>query len=144
MKLHSRKKSNEEHKYDILKEREISVISIIITRWVHEYGNLLYQIWKKKNKNFQLFWQLDETYIKVKRKWYCLYLSIGKDEHTLEIQLRKKRDYLAAYAFMKRLVNTFGEPMPLTIDKAPALFCAFKTLRKQGFYLNTHIAQSDI
>ncbi|WP_255287384.1 IS6 family transposase [Bacillus pseudomycoides] len=122
---------------EILKERGISVHPTTIMRWVHEYGNLIYQIWKKKNKNVQLSWKLDETYIKVKGKWCYLYRAIDKDGHTLDIQLRKKRDYRAAYTFMKRLVKTFGEPTALTTDKAPALLCAFKKLRKQGFYSNT-------
>jgi putative transposase len=51
---------------EILKERGVSVHPTTIMRWVHEYGNLIYQIWKKKNKNVQLSWKLDETYIKVK------------------------------------------------------------------------------
>lgn len=91
----------------------------------------------RKNKNVQLSWKLDETYIKVKGKWCYLYRAIDKDGHTLDIQLRKKRDYQTAYSFMKRLVKTFGEPTALTTDKAPALLCAFKKLRKQGFYSNT-------
>ncbi|MGX1460780.1 putative transposase [Bacillus thuringiensis] len=35
---------------------------------------------------------------------------------------------------MKRLVKTFGEPIVLTTDKAPALLCAFNELRENGFY----------
>jgi len=38
---------------------------------------------------------------------------------------------------MKRLVKAFGEPTVLTTDKAPALLCALKKLRKQGFYKHT-------
>lgn len=98
-------------------------------RWVHEYGNLIYQIWKNKNKNVQLAWKLDETHIKV--KWSYLYRAIDTDGHTLDIQLRKKRNHQAAYAFMKRLVKTFGEQTVLTTDKAPALLCAFNKLREQ-------------
>ncbi|PHA80847.1 IS6 family transposase [Bacillus pseudomycoides] len=122
---------------EILKERGVSVHPTTIMRWVHEYGNLIYQIWKKKNKNAQLSWKLDETYIKVKGEWRYLYRAIDKNGHTLDIQLRKKRDHLAAYAFMKRLVKTFGEPTVLTTDKAPALLCAFNKLREQGFYKHT-------
>ncbi|MBJ7968267.1 DDE-type integrase/transposase/recombinase, partial [Bacillus cereus] len=48
-----------------------------------------------------------------------------------------RRDYQAAYAFMKRLVKIFGEPTVLTTDKAPVLFCAFNKLKKQGFCKNT-------
>jgi len=58
---------------EILKERGISIHPTTIMRWVHEYGNLIYQIWKKKNKNTLLSWRLDETYIKIKGKWCYLY-----------------------------------------------------------------------
>ncbi|KEK20762.1 IS6 family transposase [Bacillus gaemokensis] len=122
---------------ELLRERGISVHPTTIMRWVHQYGNLIYQIWKKKNKNVQLSWKLDETYIKVKGTWCYLYRAIDKDGYTLDIQLRKKRDHLAAYAFMKRLLKNFGEPTVLTTDKAPALLCAFKKLRKEGFYKET-------
>ncbi|PEB40264.1 IS6 family transposase [Bacillus pseudomycoides] len=122
---------------EILKERGVSVHPTTIMRWVHEYGNLIYQIWKKKNKSAQLSWHLDGTYIKVKGEWRYLYRAIDTDGHTLDIQLRKKRDHQAAYTFMKRLVKTFGEPTVLTTDKAPALLCAFKKLRENNFYKHT-------
>ncbi|PEY99717.1 IS6 family transposase [Bacillus sp. AFS018417] len=122
---------------EIMKERGISVHPTTIMRWFHEYGNLIYQIWKKKNKTAQLSWHLDETYIKVKGKWCYLYRAIDADGDTLDFQLRKKRDYQAAYAFMKRLVKHFGEPSILTTDQAPALLCAFKKLKKKGLYQHT-------
>ncbi|MGE7875639.1 IS6 family transposase [Bacillus paramycoides] len=122
---------------ELFRERGISVHPTTIMRWVHEYGNLIYQIWKKKNKKVQSSWKLDETYIKVKEKWRYLYRAIDKGEYTLDIQLRKTRDYQAAYAFMKRLVKAFGEPIVLTTDKAPALLCAFNKLKEQGFYRRT-------
>ncbi|MHA4120024.1 IS6 family transposase, partial [Bacillus cereus] len=106
-------------------------------RWVHEYGNLIYQIWKKKNKAADRAWHIDETYIKVKGKWCYLYRAIDSDGYTLDFQLRKTRNHQAAYAFMKRLVKHFGEPSVLTTDKAPALLCAFKKLQKDDYYLHT-------
>ncbi|EOO70948.1 hypothetical protein IIC_04497 [Bacillus cereus VD021] len=115
----------------------MSVHTTTIMRWVQEYGNLIYQIWKKKNKAARLSWDLDETYIKVKGEGRYLYRAIDKDGHTLAIQLRKNRDHQAAYAFMKRLVKTFGEPTVLTTDKARALLCAFNKLRENGFYKHT-------
>ena len=78
---------------EILKERGISVHPPTIMRWVHEYGNLIYQILKIKNKSARLSWHLNETYIKVKGEWCYLYRAINKDGHTLDIQLRKKRDH---------------------------------------------------
>ncbi|MEK4418726.1 MULTISPECIES: IS6 family transposase [Bacillus] len=122
---------------EILKERGISVHPTTIMRWVHEYGNLIYQIWKKKNKTTHLVWHLDETYIKVKGEWRYLYRAIDGDGHTLDIQLRRTRDHQAAYMFMQRLVKAFGEPSVLTTDKAPALLCAFKKLKKDDYYTHT-------
>ncbi|MDY7962765.1 IS6 family transposase [Bacillus thuringiensis] len=122
---------------ELLRERGISVHPTTIMRWVHEYGNVIYQIWKKKNKKVQSSWNLDETYIKVKGKWCYLYRAIDKDGYTLDIQLRKTRDHQAAYAFMKKLVKNFGEPTVLTTDKAPALLCALNKLKAQGFYKRT-------
>ncbi|MES1050035.1 IS6 family transposase [Bacillus thuringiensis] len=122
---------------EILKERGISVHPTTIMRWVHEYGNLIYQIWKKKNKTTNPVWHLDETYIKVKGEWRYLYRAVDGDGHTLDIQLRRTRDHQAAYTFMKRLVKAFGEPSVLTTDKAPALLCAFKKLKKDDYYTYT-------
>ena len=84
-----------------------------------------------------LSWRLDKTYVKVKGKWCYLYRAIDKKGQTLVIQLRQKRDTQAAYAFMKRLVRTFGEPTVLTTDKAPSLAFAFKKLKEIGLYKNT-------
>ena len=122
---------------EILQERGVSVHPTTIMRWVHEYGNLIYQIWKKKNKTAQSSWHLDETYIKIKGEWRYLYRAIDSDGHTLDFQLRKTRDHQAAYMFMKRLVKAFGEPTVLTTDKAPALLCALKKLKKKGLYVRT-------
>ncbi|EOP67437.1 hypothetical protein IIQ_05390 [Bacillus cereus VD118] len=120
-----------------MRERGISVHPTTIMRWVHEYGNLIYQIWKKKNKTSQSSWHLDATHIKVKGVWRYLYRAIYNYGHTLDFQLRKTRDYQAAYVFMKRLVKSFGEQTVLATDKAPALLCAFKKLRKEGLYKET-------
>ncbi|WP_439876671.1 IS6 family transposase (plasmid) [Bacillus mycoides] len=122
---------------EILKERGVSVHPTTIMRWVHEYGNLIYQMWKKKNKSALHAWHLDETYIKIKGEWCYLYLAIDSDGHTLDFQLRKTRHHQAAYAFMKRLVKHFGEPSVLTTDKASALLCAFKKLQKADYYTHT-------
>ncbi|MGE6964251.1 IS6 family transposase [Bacillus thuringiensis] len=122
---------------EILKERGVSVHPTTIMRWLHEYGNLIYQMWKKKNKSAHHAWHLDETYIKVKGKWCYLYRAIDSDGHTLDFQLRKTRNHQAAYSFMKRLVKQFGEPSVLTTDKAPVLRCAFKKLQKDESYTDT-------
>lgn len=90
-----------------------------------------------KNKSASLSWHLDETYIKVKGEWRYPYRAIDNDGHTLDIQLRRTRDYQAAYMFMKRLVNAFGEPSVLTTEKVPAWLWAFKKVKKDNYYTHT-------
>ena len=119
---------------EILYDRGIEVCHTTIYRWVQEYGKLLYQIWKKKNKQSFYSWKMDETYIKIKGKWHYLYRAIDADGY---IWLRKKRNTQAAYAFLKRLFNHFGEPKVLVTDKAPSISCAFKKLQNHGFYQHT-------
>ncbi|MED1282050.1 IS6 family transposase, partial [Bacillus paranthracis] len=122
---------------EIMKEQGVSVHPTTIMRWVHEYGNLIYQIWRKKNKSAHFSWHLEEIYIKVKGKWCYMYRAIDQEGDTMDIQLRKTRDHRAAYMFMKRLAKAFGEPAVLTTDKAPALLCAFKKLKHNDFYVHT-------
>ncbi|PEA06309.1 IS6 family transposase, partial [Bacillus cereus] len=122
---------------ELLRERGISIHPTTIMRWVHEYGDLMYQIWQKKNESAHFVWHLDETYIKVKGKWCYLYRAIDQEGYTLDIQFRKTRDHQAAYMFMKRLAKVFGELTVLTTDKAPALLCAFKKLKHNGLYVHT-------
>lgn len=80
---------------ELLQERGVSVHPTTIMRWVHEYGNLIYQIWKKKNKTAHRAWHLDETYIKVKGAWCYLYHAIDGDGYTLDL-------HFVEYAIIKR------------------------------------------
>lgn len=122
---------------EILYDRGIDVSHTTIYRWVQEYGKLLYQIWKKKNKQSFYSWKMDETYINIKGKWHYLYRAIDEDGLTLDIWSRKRRDTQAAYAFPKRLVKQFNEPMVLVTDKALSIMSAFKKLKGHGFYQQT-------
>src|SRR5574340_1598835 len=65
---------------EILYDRGINVSHTTIYRWVQEYGKLLYQIWKKKNKKSFYSWKMDETYIKIKGKWHYLYRAIDAED----------------------------------------------------------------
>ena len=70
---------------ELLYDRGINVCHTTIYRWVQEYGKLLYQIWKKKNRQSFYSWKKDETYIKIKGRWHYLYRAIDADGLTLDI-----------------------------------------------------------
>lgn len=90
-----------------MKDRGITVCHTTIYRWVQEYSQSIYCLWKKINKSVGDSWRIDETYMKVKVKWHYLYRAIDSSGLTLDIWLRKNRDKQAAYAFFKRLIKHF-------------------------------------
>ncbi|MCU5745676.1 IS6 family transposase [Staphylococcus sp. SQ8-PEA] len=120
---------------EILRERGVNVHHSTVYRWVQEYAPILYQIWKKKNKKAYYKWHIDETYIKIKGQWCYLYRAIDADGHTLDIWLRKKRDQVSAYAFIKRLIKQFSKLKMIITDKAPSTKAAISKAIKD-FNLN--------
>ena len=48
-------------------------------------------------------WKMDETYIKIKGKWYYLYRSIDVQGMTLDLWLRRKRDTKSAFSSLQKL-----------------------------------------
>ncbi len=78
---------------DMLADRGISVDRSTIYRWFIEYSPSL----RKKLRHYQFTntgssWQLDETYVKVKGKWFYLYRAIDKQGNTLDFYFSKKRN----------------------------------------------------
>lgn len=122
---------------EIMSDRGIKVCHITIYRWVQEYSQIIYCLWKKRIRSAGDSWRMDETYIKVKEQWHYLYRAIDSSGLTLDIWLRKKCDSQAAYTFFKRLIKQFGEPRVLTTDKAPSLSCAFNQLKSETLFVST-------
>lgn len=63
---------------------------------------------------------MDETYIKVKRKWTYLSRAVDRDGQTLDFLLSERRDLSAARHFFKRAIGTNGVPDRIVIDKSNA------------------------
>ncbi len=51
-------------------------------------------------------WRVDETHIIINGRWFYFYRAIDSYGITLDIELRKHRDYQSAYHFLKRLMAT--------------------------------------
>ncbi|MBJ8025539.1 IS6 family transposase [Bacillus cereus] len=123
---------------EILKERGIFVHPTTIMRWVHEYGNLIYQMWKNKKKNAQLSWKLDETYIKVKGKWCYLYRAIDKEGYTLDVQLRKKRvRYMLGFQSFQTASTTLADIEAMHMIKKAQTPQGARSVQKQIQLINT-------
>ncbi|CUR63649.1 Mobile element protein [Leuconostoc inhae] len=109
---------------EILRDRGVSV---------HHYGPVFKVLWRKHRQSSSQSWRTDETYIKVKGRWCYLYRAINSHGLTLDFELRKQRDYQAAYHFLKRLMTTYGRPHRLVTDQYGATLKAIKRLVKEDY-----------
>lgn len=94
---------------EIVADRGVSIHHITIMRWVHHYGTIFQMLWRRHKQSTSQSWRADETYIKVNGSWDYLYRAIDNQGLTLDFSLRKKRDYLATYHFLKRPPKLFGK-----------------------------------
>ncbi|WP_305812742.1 IS6 family transposase [Photobacterium leiognathi] len=132
---------------DMLAERGISVNRSTIYRWFIEYSPAL----RKKLHRYQFIrvdssWQLDETYVKVKGKWFYLYRAINKQGETLDFYFSKKRNKYSAYQFLKRCLKYYPldkQPKTLNTDKHSSYANAIARLKKEG-YLRKDVKQRQV
>ena len=121
---------------DMLAERGILVNRSTIYRWFIQYGPAL----RKKLRRYQFIridssWQLDETYVKVKGKWYYLYRAINKRGETLDFYFSHKRNKEAAYQFLRRCLRHYSidnQPKTLNTDKHSSYANAIARLKNEG------------
>ncbi len=84
--------------------------------WVRHYGAIFQMLWRRHKQSTSQSWRVDETYIKINGSWNYLYRATDNQGLTLDFSLRKQRDYLAAYHFLKRLLKAYGRPSCLVTD----------------------------
>jgi putative transposase len=63
---------------------------------------------------------MDETYIKVKGRWYYLYRAVERTGQTIDFLLTEQRDERAATRFLTQAIRRHGMPETITIDGSEA------------------------
>ena len=112
---------------EMMLERGVLVDHSTINRWVIRYAPQLELEFRKKHKRKAgTSWRMDETYIRVKGKWYYLYRAADKDGDTIDFMLSTKRDKKAAKAFFDKAIVSCGMPEKIVIDKSGSNFSALK------------------
>jgi len=106
---------------ELMDERGVDVDHSTINRWVIKYAPQLEEVFRKKHKRqVGSSWRMDETYVRLKSKWYYLYRAVDKEGKTVDFYLSKKRDKKAAKTFFKKAIGTNGLPGRIAIDKSGA------------------------
>ncbi|PZD70462.1 hypothetical protein C1752_12033 [Acaryochloris thomasi RCC1774] len=117
---------------DMMLERGLEVDHSTINRWVLHYGPELDDRTRPYIKPTNDSWKVDETYIKVRKKWMYLYRAIDSDGNTLDFLLTARRNAPAAERFLRKvLLNDYTQdPRVINVDKNPAYPKAIEKLQK--------------
>lgn len=97
-------------------------------------------------------WRMDETYIKIKGKWFYYYRAVDKEGKTIDSYLSENRDIKAAKAFLDKAIEAHGLPEKVNIDKSGANLAALEAINaeidptnqiviRQAKYLNNLVEQ---
>lgn len=106
---------------DLLAERNITVDRSTVYHWVQKFGPELAKRTEKRLRRASVDWHVDETYIRVGRKWRYLWRAVDANGQMIDFHLTARRDAKAAWAFLRKAIGRVRRHRPVTIvtDKAP-------------------------
>jgi IS6 family transposase len=80
----------------LLDERGLPADHAIVWRWVQRYASEIQRRLRPRSDRPTTVGRVDETYIRVKGKWVCLYRTVDSTGTTIDFLLSAKRDAAAA------------------------------------------------
>ncbi|MGF6723352.1 putative transposase [Paraburkholderia sp. GAS41] len=135
---------------DMMAERGVSLDHSTVHRWAIKLLPVLEKAFRLRKRPVGKSWRMDETYIRVKGEWRCLYRAVDKDGNTIDFLLRAHRDKTAARRYLEKSIARNGVPETVTIDKSSANLAALEAINadseapiriRQSKYLNNLIEQ---
>jgi IS6 family transposase len=119
---------------ELMQERGLPVDYTTIFRWVQRYAPALDQRCRPRLKATNDSYRVDETYIKIKKRWYYLYRAVDSMGATLDFMLSATRDAEAAERFFRQVLQAFHTRTPrvITVDQNAAYPPAFELLQQEG------------
>ena len=120
----------------MMTERGVAVDHSTIDRWVQHFApemekRLRWQWCQPRSRN----WRIDETDVKVRRKWAYLYRAVDKVANTIDFYLSSTRNTKAAKRFLGKALkglNDWEQPQVLNTDKAPTYVAAITEPKAEG------------
>jgi transposase, IS6 family len=119
---------------EIMGERGLSVDHTTIYRWVQRYGPELEKRVRPLLRPTNDSYCVDETYIKIKGRWYYLYRAVDSAGQTIDFMLSAKRDARAASRFFRKMLIApqHSSPRVINVDKNQAYPPAIEELKEEG------------
>jgi transposase, IS6 family len=119
---------------ELARERGLSVDHTMVFRWVQRYAPELDRRCRPYLRATNDSYRVDETYIKIKKRWVYLYRAVDSTGATLDFMLSPTRDADAAERFFRQVLRASHTltPRVITVDKNAAYPVAFDVLQQDG------------
>jgi transposase, IS6 family len=105
---------------ELLAERGVDVDHVTVYRWVQRFTPEFVEAARSRRHVPGDRWFVDETYVKVARRWTYLYRAIDQHGQVIDIWSSRRRDLAAARRFFSRALGSGTVPVEVTTDRAPA------------------------
>ena len=119
---------------EMMNERGLPVDHTTIYRWVQAYAPELEKRSRPHLRPTNDSYRVDETYVKIKGKWYYLYRAVDSTGQTIDFMLSAKRDTKAAKRFFRKMLKLPQHPSPrvINVDQNKAYPPAVEELKNEG------------
>jgi transposase-like protein len=118
----------------MMEERNLTVDHTTIYRWVQAYAPELEKRSRPHLRPTNDSYRVDETYVKIKGKWYYLYRAVDSTGQTIDFLLSARRDARAVKRFFRKMLKaaSHSSPRVINVDKNPAYPSAVEQLKEEG------------
>ncbi len=93
---------------NLLAERGLDVSRQTVADWAQKFSVLLAEASRRYAKPLGRRWFVDETYVRIGKKWAYLYRAVDEAGQVVDVLLREKRDVSSAKAFFAQAIKRRG------------------------------------
>ena len=101
---------------ELLTERGLEIDHTTVWRWVQRYAPELEERTRPHLKPTNKSWRVDETYVRIKGRWFYLYRAIDSERATIDFYLSAFRSAEAAKALLAKALADPSHPQPRVIN----------------------------
>jgi transposase-like protein len=118
----------------MMEERGVNVDPSTLFRWVQRYAPKIEKRVRRGQGSRSGSWRVDETHVRVGRKWKYLFRAVDKHGQLIDFMLSDRRNTRAAYRFLRKALKTVSDhpPSSITTDKLASYPKAIQRLQEEG------------